>query len=126
MPKREKYIVVAICSPGIITIISSIVRFPYLYDLNRSPDPTWTVVNIIIWSFAELGSAITLSCIPTIRPLYAHVFLSKAKQHSSSDDKRRIPNKNIKRLKEPAVAPLPFTMESIGSVVDRSQSERGS
>jgi len=33
---------------------------------------TGDVVDIVIWSVAELGSAITLSSVPAIRPLIAH------------------------------------------------------
>lgn len=123
VPKREKYIVIAICSPGIITLISTLLRFPYLHQVNRSSDLSWTIVNIMIWSLAELGSAITLSCIPTIRPLYAQIFLKHAKKHSSHE-KSGIYNKNIKQSKQSGVAPLPFTMGTIGSIVDRSHDER--
>jgi hypothetical protein len=56
------------------TLISSIIRLPYLHGLNQSKDPTWDVPNIATWSIAELGSAITLTSIPAIRPLFAHYF----------------------------------------------------
>jgi hypothetical protein len=32
------------------------------------------VVDICIWSIAELGSAITLTCVPAIMPLIKHLF----------------------------------------------------
>ncbi|KAK3939411.1 hypothetical protein QBC46DRAFT_438093 [Diplogelasinospora grovesii] len=72
--RRRKYELLGICSVGVFTLISSTVRLPYLHDLNISTDPTWHVVDICIWSIAELGSAITLCSVPAIRPLIAHVF----------------------------------------------------
>ncbi|KAK3347048.1 hypothetical protein B0T25DRAFT_293520 [Lasiosphaeria hispida] len=38
--KRHRYTVVGICSLSVFTLISSIVRLPYLLDLNLSKDPT--------------------------------------------------------------------------------------
>jgi len=78
-------------SPPDSTLIASIIRLPYLHGLNQSKDPTCEthlrdfhhflltcktgdVVNIASWSIAELGSAITLSSVPAIRPLFAHYF----------------------------------------------------
>ncbi|KAK3319594.1 hypothetical protein B0T19DRAFT_269382 [Cercophora scortea] len=74
LSKRKKYELLLICSVGVFTLISSIVRLPYLHNLNQSLDPTWDVVDICIWSIAELGSAITLSSVPAIRPLIVHHF----------------------------------------------------
>jgi hypothetical protein len=60
-------------SAGVFTLIASVIRLPYLYNLNQpDSDPTWEVVNIAIWSIAELGSAITLSSIPAIKPVWVH------------------------------------------------------
>lgn len=56
------------------TLITSIIRLPFLAHLNQSKDPTWDVVDIATWSTAELGSAITTSCIPTTRPLISWLF----------------------------------------------------
>jgi hypothetical protein len=38
--------------------------------------PAGHVVDICIWSIAELGSAITLTCVPAIMPLVKHHFPS--------------------------------------------------
>jgi len=93
------------------TIISSILRLPYLYNLNQSEDPTWSVVNIVIWSVAEVGSAIALSSVPAIRPLFAHVF---SKNTSSGSDE------GIKNLKKTSKSNLPFSIGTFGSVADKS------
>lgn len=74
VPRRKKYALLAICSAGIFTLITSIIRLPFLHDLNQSNDPTWGVVDIATWSIAELGSAITTASIPTTRPLITWLF----------------------------------------------------
>lgn len=93
------------------TLISSILRLPYLHNLNQSEDPTWSVVNIVIWSIAELGSAITLSSVPAIRPLFAHLFFSKTPSRSSAD---------VKSPKKTGKSNLPFSIGTIGSIADKS------
>ncbi|PKS11299.1 hypothetical protein jhhlp_003061 [Lomentospora prolificans] len=73
--KKQKYGVIALCSVGVFTLISSVLRLPYLHNLNQSDDPTWAIVNMVLWSNAELASAITLSCVPTLKPLYVKLRL---------------------------------------------------
>ncbi|KAF2204470.1 hypothetical protein GQ43DRAFT_437893 [Delitschia confertaspora ATCC 74209] len=74
VPRRKKYALLAICSVGVFTLITSIVRLPFLHNLNQNVDPTWDIVDIATWSIAELGSAITTTSIPPIRPLISLFF----------------------------------------------------
>ena len=125
MSKRRKYVVVAICSLGVFTLIATLLRFPYLHDLNQSADPTWSVPNVVVWSIAELGSAITLSSIPAIRPLYAHVFQKHSKNTSSSESggtNVEIPEERPRRARRDNFS---FGMGSLGSIVDRSMGRTG-
>ncbi len=124
--KRRKYVVVAICSLGVFTLIATVLRFPYLHDLNQSTDPTWSVPNIVVWSIAELGSAITLSSIPAIRPLYAHIFQKHSKKNTSSSESGgtnvEIPDQRPRR---PRRDNFSFGMGTLGSIVDRSMGRTG-
>ncbi len=124
--KRRKYVVVAICSLGVFTLIATLLRFPYLHDLNQSTDPTWSVPNVVIWSIAELGSAITLSSIPAIRPLYAHVFQKHSKKNTSSSESGgtnvEIPEQRPRRVRRDNFS---FGMGSLGSIVDKSMGRTG-
>jgi hypothetical protein len=123
--KRQKYVVVAICSLGVFTMIATLLRFPYLHDLNQSKDPTWSVPNVVIWTIAELGSALTLSSVPAIRPLYAHVFQKNAKKNTSPSDSgvsSGIPQPPRRRPRNPH---FPFSIGSLGSFVDRSMGRSG-
>ncbi len=127
MSKRQRYVVVAICSLGVFTMISTLLRFPYLHDLNISSDPTWSVPNVVIWSIAELGSALTLSSIPAIRPLYAHVFQKHTKKNTSSSESgvsSGIPQPQ-QRPRRPRDPHFPFSIGSLGSIVDRSIGRSG-
>jgi hypothetical protein len=74
VPRQKKYALLAICSVGVFTLVTSIIRLPFLYSVNHSGDPTWAVVDVVNWSIAEVGSAITTSSIPPIRPLITHIF----------------------------------------------------
>ncbi|KAK3377371.1 hypothetical protein B0T24DRAFT_621046 [Lasiosphaeria ovina] len=86
LSKRRKIELLLVCSVGVFTLVSSIVRLPHLHNLNQSKDPTWDVVDICIWSITELGSAITLSSVPAIRPLFAHIFPKVMGSARSSKD----------------------------------------
>jgi len=115
---------VAICSLGVFTLISTLLRFPYLYDLNQSTDPTWSVPNVVIWTIAELGSAITLCSVPTIRPLYAHLFQNPAKKRRNGSESGGT-TEAVQRPPRRVVASFPFSIGSIGSIVDGSRWRRG-
>ncbi len=71
---------------------------------------------IVIWSLAELGSAITLSSVPSIRPLYAHLFLKNKTQDNSQGS-----SDAIKRPKKSGAGGVPFSITTIGSIADRSR-----
>ena len=102
------------------TLISSILRLPYLHGLNQSSDPTWSVVNIVMWSLAELGSAISLSSIPAIRPLYAHIFLKKGPDGRPARRAGARGDATVPRPKKTGASNLPFSLGTIGSIADRS------
>ena len=79
-------------------------------------DTIGSVVNIVIWSIAELGSAISLSSIPSIRPLYAHVFKKGANKGSPAGSG----GAGTKRGKKSGPSHLPFSLNTIGSIADKS------
>ena len=50
--------------------MSSILRlWSFVTHDYSSPDVTYTTANIVIWSFAEVGLAITSACLPSLRPI---------------------------------------------------------
>lgn len=53
--------------------VASIIRVPYIARLSLV-DQTWFDVNGFIWSAVELNVAIVSACLPTLRPLFFHVF----------------------------------------------------
>jgi hypothetical protein len=59
---------------GHSTLVTSIVRLPFLQDLNQSKDPSWSAVDVTTWSIAEISSAITAASVPCIRPLVTWIF----------------------------------------------------
>lgn len=53
--------------------VASIIRVPHLARVSLV-DQTWSDVDGFIWSVAELNLAIVSACLPTLRPLFLHVF----------------------------------------------------
>ena len=53
--------------------IASIVRVPYIAHISLD-DQTWSDIDGLIWSGVELNLAIVSACLPTLRPLFLHIF----------------------------------------------------
>ncbi|KAK3995913.1 hypothetical protein QBC44DRAFT_365884 [Cladorrhinum sp. PSN332] len=66
LPRAQRYFLVGIFSLGFFTVILSVVRIRYLHLYEDFP---WENVPSSLWSVGELTSAITCSCLPTMRPL---------------------------------------------------------
>jgi len=118
VPRKQKYAVTALCSAGVFTLIASVVRLPYLHDLNQpGSDPTWQVVDIVIWSTAELGSAIMLSSVPAIKPVWVHAIEHcRRKMGVGGNSQDTTPSAGTGRtglLKQSSVAPHPLSPRRI-------------
>lgn len=53
--------------------IISILRLRTLSVAAETDDPTWDNVDAAIWSFLELSIGVTVSCLPTLRPLLVKI-----------------------------------------------------
>lgn len=53
--------------------VASIIRVPYIARTSLI-DPSWSDTYGAIWSVVELTIGIVSACLPTLRPLYVHVF----------------------------------------------------
>ena len=63
--------------------VASIIRVPYIAHISLI-DPSWSDVYGAIWSVVELDMGIVSACLPTLRPLYMHVFHGSAAGNSRS------------------------------------------
>ncbi|KAK3358225.1 hypothetical protein B0T25DRAFT_452789 [Lasiosphaeria hispida] len=73
LPKNQKLLLLGIFSLGFFTVIISIIRIRYLQLFEDFP---WENVDSSLWSVGELCSAITCSCLGTLKPLVARYFPS--------------------------------------------------
>ncbi|KAK3942609.1 hypothetical protein QBC46DRAFT_379528 [Diplogelasinospora grovesii] len=87
--RKTRYSVIALCSAGVFTLISSTLRLPYLLQLNKSSDPTWQVPDVVIWSIAEVGSAISFSSVPAIKPLAMFLYRGLREATSGENTQRK-------------------------------------
>lgn len=51
---------------SIVRLVAAVVK------LEPGPDLTWTLVNVIIWSFIEASLAVTAGSLPSLGPLFRH------------------------------------------------------
>ncbi|KAJ9419661.1 hypothetical protein FOXG_19626 [Fusarium oxysporum f. sp. lycopersici 4287] len=70
LPPSQKFLLSGIFGLGFFTIGVSILRLQYL---TPQPDQTWWNVTAASWSLAELVSAITCACLPTLKPLLVRI-----------------------------------------------------
>ena len=89
IPRRRKYELMGIfflgglfvfpslIGDGLLTTLSvcvaSVIRVPYVAQISLL-DPSWSDVYGAIWSIVELSLGIVSACLPTLRPLYLHIF----------------------------------------------------
>jgi hypothetical protein len=72
---RKKIIVTGLFSMGFISCLVSILRMRSIIVLYQSgyDDLTWGLVEVVLWSQAELTAAMICTCTPCLRPLFEKV-----------------------------------------------------
>ncbi|KAM0803703.1 hypothetical protein BDR22DRAFT_902287 [Usnea florida] len=73
---------------GIFVCAISIVRISKLAVINsigvlKTRDPTWSTVDIYIWTVLESGIGILSACLPTLRPLFGQFLRNTSRSRSS-------------------------------------------
>ena len=51
----------------------SIVRTYWTWKLHESPDVTWNISYMVLWTWAEMSTGILVSCLPTFPKLFEFV-----------------------------------------------------
>jgi hypothetical protein len=74
MNKRSKVSLAFILALGSLTSAATIIRIPYIYQLNQTSDFLFANVNLSIWSTIEPGMGITASSLACLKPLFAKYF----------------------------------------------------
>lgn len=87
--RPQKIIVMGIFSLGFFTVAISVIRIKYLHQYA---DFTWDNVASSSWSVAEVSSAVTCLCLPTLKPLLVRIrpriFGSSASGSSANSNNR--------------------------------------
>lgn len=73
MPRRRKYELMGMFSLGGFVCVASVIRVSYVVQTSEM-DPSWSEVPGAIWTIIELNLGIVSACLPTLRPLFIHVF----------------------------------------------------
>jgi hypothetical protein len=73
--KRKKVILTGLFSMGLISCLVSILRMRSIIVLYKSGfnDLTWGLVEVVLWTQAELTAAMICTCTPCLRPLFEKV-----------------------------------------------------
>lgn len=57
-------------SLGILASLSACIRLKYTIALTSSSDYLYSIANVVVWGFAEVGIGFFVSCLATLRPLF--------------------------------------------------------
>lgn len=68
--KKVKYAIWAVLSLGVVSMGCSITAIPFIYQLGKSADPTYTIVDLASIKSGELNVAIICACMPPMQPLF--------------------------------------------------------
>ncbi|KAJ5824021.1 hypothetical protein N7447_006361 [Penicillium robsamsonii] len=69
MRKTQKVLLCGIFLLGGFVCVASIIRIYYMTFLKNSPDVTWIMGDVFIWSSVEPSIGIVCACLPTLYPL---------------------------------------------------------
>ncbi|OJD32524.1 integral membrane family protein [Diplodia corticola] len=67
--RSAKFAAGFLLSLGLFACICAIVRLSYTLALNSTEDYLFHVYGVTVWCFAEVGVALTVGCLSTLRPL---------------------------------------------------------
>ncbi|KAJ5374129.1 hypothetical protein N7517_006135 [Penicillium concentricum] len=99
MRKTQKFMVSGIFLLGGFVCIASIIRIYYMTFLKTSPDVTWIMGDVFIWSSVEPSIGIVCACLPTLHPLLrsfvARVFGSSTGRYAEPSSNQESAKKNI-------------------------------
>lgn len=70
---KRRILMTAIFATGILACISSILRLYYTWKIVASPDVTYHMVQMGLWTYAELAIGVIISCLPVIPKFFQHV-----------------------------------------------------
>jgi len=72
-------------SLGILASLSACIRLKYTIALTSSTDYLYSIANVVVWGYAEVGIGFFVSCLATLRPLFKKVLqLSPSSGHRST------------------------------------------
>ncbi|KIV81131.1 hypothetical protein PV11_08576 [Exophiala sideris] len=74
MPHRQKYSLIGIFALGGFGCVTSMLRLQKLYVLTKSRDPTYDLLEAILWSSIEVNTGIVCACLPTLKPVVNWIF----------------------------------------------------
>ncbi|KAF7185647.1 Satratoxin biosynthesis SC1 cluster protein 4 [Pseudocercospora fuligena] len=80
IPKKQRYILMAVFGLGGVVCIISVLRLSALYAISVSSDVSWDNPLAAIWSSTEVNVGILCSCLPTLKGcvtrFFPHLFTS--------------------------------------------------
>ena len=112
--------------------ISSIYRTYYTWKIAKSPDISYNVVPMGLWTFAELATGFIISCLPVIPKFFQHMWpkvsralsiMSKSRDDSGSASAPAVPADELQRDRKLQLPSLKQTFTSVFSQTEKEDDQ---
>ncbi|KAM0803966.1 hypothetical protein BDR22DRAFT_886260 [Usnea florida] len=129
LPLKKKILMTIIFAAGVFACVSSVLRTYYTWKMVGSPDMSYNIVPVDLWTFAELATGFIISCLPVIPKFFQHIYpkvsralggISKSRKYSGIESAPAIPGKEPERNLE---IKLPNFKKTFASVFSHTEEE---
>ncbi|KAF6227624.1 hypothetical protein HO173_012153 [Letharia columbiana] len=128
LPLKKKILMTTIFATGLFACITSILRTYYTWKIVQSPDISYNMVPMGMWTYAELSTGIVISCLPVIPKFFQHIgpkvssaltLRSKSTKESGHESASATPSDKVRAEK----LKLPSFKHTFASVVSSTEKD---
>jgi hypothetical protein len=87
MNLNAKLTVGFLLSLGVLASLSACVRLKYTVALNSADDYLYSIADVVIWGYAEVGVGFFVACLATLRPLFRKIIDLRAESGKQAGTK---------------------------------------
>lgn len=126
LPLKKKVLMTTIFATGFFACITSILRTYYTWKIVQSPDISYNMVPMGMWTYAELSTGIVISCLPVIPKFFQYIgpkvssaltLRSKSTKYSGNGSGSAAPSDKVRAEK----LKLPNFKHTFASVVSTTE-----
>lgn len=127
LPLKKKILMTMIFATGLLACITSILRTYYTWRIVQSPDVSYNIVPMGMWTYAEISIGIVISCLPVIPKFFQHIgpkVYSALTLRSKSGGNESASSSPSAKVRSDSKLKLPSIKDAFTSVVSSSDKDK--